>query len=225
MFRILYYHELPTGHTAEHPTEKGVLEAVKDVLDKLHYFVGGAKQRAQQTELVLRVSKFASNCLQNMAQEMFFLTDQTRGGFILMVMLFYSAYVVGCSMWTETMTNNITPINDSCLTLGACVFTLLRLTFYDGTGLDYLWSLSADNKFLFAILVVYLCSTAFGILNGLIGIFGDIFNDNSDKIFQKEGDSEAEVARLNKDLSELLVEFKTIKDQLHGVSSRLKDLS
>jgi len=80
-----------------------------------------------------------------MAQEMFFLTDKTRGGFILMVMLFYSAYVVGCAMWVET-TFIIAAPSELCLTLGGCVFTLLRLTFYDGNGLDFLWSLSKDNK-------------------------------------------------------------------------------
>lgn len=169
VFRILYFHELPEGLGDE--KGKGVLDSVKFGMDKIFYIFGGEKH----TALVLKVCKFASKCLQSMSVEMFFLTSETRGGFILMVMLFYSAFVVGCSMWIET--RNITIANTSCDTLGSCVFTLLRLTFYDGTGLDFLWSLSADYKFLFAIVVVYLCSTAFGILNGLIGIFGDIFND------------------------------------------------
>ena len=173
VFRILYYHELPSG-TKEEP---GVLEAVKGALSWMLYYVG----HEQTADLIFNVCKFASQCLQNMAQEMFFLTEQTRGGFILMVMLFYSAYVVGCALWVET-TYIITTPSESCLTLGSCVYTLLRLTFYDGTGLDFLWSLSHNQKFLFAIVVVYLCSTAFGILNGLIGIFGDIFNDSSDEI-------------------------------------------
>ena len=247
MFRILYYHELPKA--VEGLEEKGVLEAVKEALAWLLYLFGGEKT----TELVLKVCKFASNCLQNMAQEMFFLTEQTRGGFILMVMLFYSAYVVGCSMWVESVYVIAVP-STACNTLGislslslsrslthslslslshthsfpgGCVFTMLRLTFYDGSGLDFLWALSADNKFLFAIVVVYLCSTAFGILNGLIGIFGDIFNDNSNRTFLEpgKGTRDRDIVAMNEEISALLTEFKSINAQLADVSTRVATLS
>jgi len=60
---------------------------------------------------------------------------------------------------------------------------MLRLTFFDGTGLDYAYWLANYSRFLFAIIVIYLCATAFGIFNGLIGVFGQIFNRNSSASF------------------------------------------
>ena len=47
--------------------------------------------------------RFAAQSLSMLSSEMFFLTRTTRGGFILMVILFYSAYVVGAVMWAETL--------------------------------------------------------------------------------------------------------------------------
>lgn len=218
VFRILFYHELPEGLGDE--KGKGVLDSVKYGMDKLFWFFGGSRH----TLLVIKVMKFSSKCLQNMSQEMFFLTEQTRGGFILMVMLFYSAFVVGCAMWIETR-DTILPVT-SCNTLGSCVFTLLRLTFYDGNGLDFLWSLSADHKFLFAIVVIYLCSTAFGILNGLIGIFGDIFNDESDRIFVKDLSATAEdVDELNKSIQKIMEEFDRLSLKLDAVCLHLSELN
>jgi hypothetical protein len=185
----------------------------------MFYFVGGN----ERTLLVLKVCKFASKCLSNMAQEMFFLTDETRGGFILMVLLFYSAYVFGCALWVEGLT---TPFpNTSCLTVGSCTYTLLRLTFYDGNGLDLLWSLTGDHKFLFALVVVYLCCTAFGILNGLIGIFGNIFFQNSDSIFEREADTDEAIMRTDETLCKLLEEFRSINSQLSILDAKVSSLN
>jgi len=51
----------------------------------------------------------------------------------------------------------------------------MRLTFMDGNGFDFAYSLSKDHRFLFCLVILYYCITAFGILNGLVGIFGTIF--------------------------------------------------
>ena len=87
-----------------------------------------------------------------------------------------------------------------------------------------MWGLSHKQKFLFAIVVVYLCSTAFGILNGLIGIFGDIFNDNSDEIFVKNDVSDERVDELST-VSSLLKELEKINENFDSVNKRLSELS
>ena len=63
---------------------------------------------------------------------------------------------------------------------------MLRLTFFDGTGLDFCFSLVTKHKFLFAISIIYLCGTSFGIVNGILGIFGSVFRKASNEEFEKK---------------------------------------
>jgi len=183
--RLLYFHNLPkeilddrveddpSGSGKKVVVFKGLktgLANVMSIYGYLMYF-----EDAEQTVILLmNVSKFASQCLANMSQEMFFLTKRTRGGFILMFLLAYSAYVLGACMWIEQYEHAEEAFapDGSCTTLGNCVFTMLRMTVYDGTGLDYAYWLSTTDKLLFAIVIIYLCATGFGIFNGLIGVFG-----------------------------------------------------
>ena len=56
----------------------------------------------------------------------------------------------------------------------------MRLTFYDGEGFDFFITIwSNGHQFLFFITGVYLCSTAFGLLNGLVGIFASSFTSGT----------------------------------------------
>jgi hypothetical protein len=89
---------------------------------------------------------------------------------MLIGIFFYSSYVLGACLWQETG-NQL----DACSTFTSCMFTLMRLTFYDGNGFDYLWEVSKLWPLLFVLTVLYLCATAFGVLNGLIGIFASTF--------------------------------------------------
>jgi hypothetical protein len=57
------------------------------------------------------------------------LGNKTRGGIILMLLFFYSAFVVGIVVWVETGAENVL-----CTNIGECTFVLMRLTFYDGDG-------------------------------------------------------------------------------------------
>jgi len=53
---------------------------------------------------------------------------------------------------------------------------MLRLTFWDGSGFDYLKSLMDNgSKELVSLLILYMCVSAMVLLNGLIGIFGGAF--------------------------------------------------
>jgi hypothetical protein len=177
-FRLLWFHELPHN----------VLIPLKEELSKLLWPFGGANF----VDLLFKVMKYATTTLSHLGQEMLFLTKKSRGGFILMFMLFYIAYVLGTTLWIETAKTDLG--NDFCTDVLSCTYTMLRLTFFDGNGFDYAFSLVATKKhtILFCVCVLYLCITSFGIVNGLIGVFGDIFKDDSDRVFETQKDVEAE---------------------------------
>jgi len=59
----------------------------------------------------------------------------------------------------------------------------------------------------------------------LIGIFGDIFNDNSDSIFVQEGTRDEDIKRMNMEISELLQDFRAINQKLDGLTERVDRLS
>jgi hypothetical protein len=106
--------------------------------------------------------------------DLFFLSSKTKGALMLIGIFFYSSYVLGACLWQETGSQL-----EACQTFPSCMFTLMRLTFYDGNGFDYLWELSKIWPLLFFLTVLYLCATAFGVLNGLIGIFASTFTSGS----------------------------------------------
>ncbi len=62
------------------------------------------------------------------------------------------------------------------------MITLLRLSFFDGTGLDFLasWA-SSPLPVLFAFAIFYLILTSVVLLNGLIGIFQSIFSKDEEE--------------------------------------------
>jgi hypothetical protein len=129
-------------------------------------------------ERIFRVSLFARRALSALGNEMFRLTSETRGGLFLIVVLLYLAFVFGVTLWIETGASD-----NSCHRLGSCIYTVLRLTFFDGNGLDYAFSLVDHHKFLFVLLMAYLAVSAFGVMNGLIGIFGTVFAVASEEAF------------------------------------------
>ena len=156
VFRLLWYYEV---------------ECVRTFI----YSLLGEKYHAQILR-VFKVTKFASEALLSFATDLFFLTDQTKGALIIMAILFYSAYVLGAVLWHETGDFS----GDYCTSAGLCTYTLMRLTFYDGNGFDFFISIwKTDHVFLFFITGVYLCATAFGLLNGLVGIFASSFTSGT----------------------------------------------
>ncbi len=137
------------------------------------------------------VMQFAIGALTALGNEMFRFTNKTKGGLILMMVFFYSAYVFGAALWVETGEQIA-----ACATLGGCAYTMMRLTFYDGTGFDYAFALTTHNhNFLFALVMIYMCLTAFGILNGLVGLFGTAFNRASYMAFDRLDEDAADSGR------------------------------
>jgi hypothetical protein len=175
-FRVLWFHELPPQ----------ILEPLKRMLS--------AVLGRTLVDLIFKVMKFATVTLSHLGQEMLFLTKKSRGGFILMGILFYIAYVLGATLWVETQDSDLD--NEFCATIGSCTYTMIRLTFFDGNGFDFAYSLTENHKILFTVTVMYLCVTSFGIVNGLIGVFGDIFKDDSDRIFETNKAAETKAQML-----------------------------
>ena len=137
-----------------------------------------------------KVLKFAIKSLSALGDEIFRLSEETRGGLLLMMMIFYSAWVIGATLYVETGGKA-----DHCESAGQCTYSLMRLTFFDGNGLDLAYSLLDGYKILFFICMMYMCITSFGILNGLVGIFGTLFQTASEKAFEGEDEDDIKYGR------------------------------
>lgn len=144
-----------------------------DVLRDAAYDFFGPKYQ-NQVYRIIKVGKFAADALVAFGVDLFFLSSKTKGALMLIGIFFYSSYVLGACLWQETGARI-----PACETFTSCMFTLMRLTFYDGSGFDYLWEISLTWPLLFFLTVLYLCATAFGVLNGLIGIFASTFTAGS----------------------------------------------
>ena len=135
-----------------------------------------------------KVLKFAIKSLSALGNEVFRLTNQTRGALLLMMLIFYSAFVLGASLFVETEAEE-----EHCLSVGQCTYTLLRLTFFDGDGFDFAYYLTKNHRILFIIVMGYMCMTSFGMLNGLVGIFGTAFARASELAFDDEDDHDRQL--------------------------------
>jgi hypothetical protein len=134
-------------------------------------------------ERAFKVLKFSIKALSALGNEIFRLTPETRGGLMLIMIIFFSAWVLGATIFVETHGHA-----KNCSSIGMCTYSLMRLTFFDGNGLDLAYSLLDGYRFLFFVCMLYMCITSFGIINGLVGIFGTLFATASFKAFEEEED-------------------------------------
>ena len=63
----------------------------------------------------------------------------------------------------------------------------------DGEGFDFAYDLSIKHRFLFCLVILYSCITTFGILNGLVGIFGTIFAVAANDTFAAPDDDDSDM--------------------------------
>jgi len=119
--------------------------------------------------------------LEKIGQELF--TTTSKGGTVVLGFFFYLAYVFGIVFWQSTATlplvspeGGTNQTLSECDTLPHCFLIMLRLSFFDGSGFDFLKSvIDYGNGGWVALLILYMCISAFVLLNGLIGIFGGAF--------------------------------------------------
>jgi len=81
---------------------------------------------------IFRVCEFSIKSVSALGSEMFRLTNNTRGGLFLLLMFFYFAFIFGAVFYVETASSSN---NIDCTTIGDCMYTMMRLTFFDGTGM------------------------------------------------------------------------------------------
>jgi len=102
-------------------------------------------------------------------------TAQSLGGHIVLGMFFYMTYLFAVVYWNEKGYIQ-TPEGKSCQTLTGCFFVMLRLSFLDEMGFNFLQGVSDEESkgsvgFAF-LLVIYLIMMAIILFNGLIQIYG-----------------------------------------------------
>ncbi len=123
-----------------------------------------------------------SQYLYKIYEEVF--TTLTKGSLAIIAIFFYIAFIYGLVFWQQTRTWAL-PSPDGgpsgsasqCHNLLDCFFVMIQLTFYDGNSFDFIKSLFlTDHGYLVFLLVIYLCLTAFVLINGILGIFAGSFS-------------------------------------------------
>jgi len=149
--------------------------------------------------------------LEKIGQELF--TTTSKGGVVVLGFFFYLAYILGVAFWQKTVNFNLmSPENgNECDTLAHCFLIMVRLTFWDGSGFDFLKSIMDYQQGGLAVLLFfYMCISAMVLLNGLIGIFGGAFASATDEVDQGEETMKAleRVEQLCKKLESDIAELK-----------------
>ena len=200
--RIFWYYDLP----------EPILGPVKKFFA---YFAS-----METVDLALKVMEFASRTLESMGQEMFYLSKKTRGGFILVFIMFYSAYILGAVLYISTERGSQDGLETTeeastfCYSLPSCTYIMVRLTFFDGDAFNFVYTLVTNHPILFCVVCVYFFLTAIGITNGLIGVFGDIFKEASNATFANNTEFMPILSRLTRIESVLLGMDATNVDEL-----------
>jgi hypothetical protein len=123
--------------------------------------------------------------LEKVGRELF--TTATRGALAVMGIFLFVAFVFGLIFWQITQNWRLnspeggnSSLVSQCDSLKHCFLIMLRLTFYDGDGFDFIKSLmDANEDGLAFCLFIYMCATSLILINGLIGIFGTAFSSIS----------------------------------------------
>jgi hypothetical protein len=215
-FRTLFYHD----------GKDGLPKTVLDPMVAMMACVVGEPY----VLLVMKVLKFASYSIQNMGREIFYLTAKSKGGFILLLMMLFSAYVLGVTFWVALAAADSANETTLCNSALSCVFTMVRLSFFDGDGFDFAYSVMFSHPRLFIVLVVYFFLTAIGMANGLIGVFGEIFRNNSQIAFKTNQKREEEEAELQDKHDQVMYRLYTadkielLENKLNSIELLLKNV-
>lgn len=102
------------------------------------------------------------------------LSEKSRGGIVVLLLLFFLAYIFAVVFSTELGTLD-TVEGTTCATVSSCFVIMIRLAFCDGVGLDFLSAVMENSSGLSVLLFLYLIATNIILLNGLIGIFASAF--------------------------------------------------
>ena len=138
-------------------------------------------------------------------------TPESKGATVILVAFFYTTYIFAVVYHVE-LGGVATSEGQSCISINQCWITMLRLSLYDGTGLDYMQLvMERGHHGLTVLLYVYLIVTAIVLLNGLIGIFGHPFS-----VDEIEAEKQDEIDRIDFMKSKM-----TIRSKMHDLEKLL----
>jgi hypothetical protein len=100
-------------------------------LDKIHDAIGKDIIDTNYFAILGDLCEFSIKSLTALGSEMFRFTSKTRGGLFLMLVFFYFSYLFGAMFYVETGGKDW---NDYCNSVGACMYIMMRLAFFDGAG-------------------------------------------------------------------------------------------
>jgi len=171
--------------------------------------------------------------LEKLGKELF-TTTNSKGGVVVLGFFFFMAYVMGVILWLKTGNMAIpspeggtTGLVSECDTLLHCFLIMLRLTFFDGSGFDFVKSLmDVGSSGLVVLLIIYMCISALVLLNGLIGIFGGTFvaatEDDDDDDEDEEKDDEEKKGTIELKVKEVDVDVAATLDRIERLCLKLQ---
>jgi len=171
VFRLLSYYELLVPQKVDKKKDKNVVEVILLILRKCAMY------------------------LRKLGNEVF--TAASKGGTLIIGIFFYLTYLYAVVFWVDKG-YLVTPEGETCRALHTCFYTIMRIAFYDGTGLDFLTTVAEERTFnvtgadgnttytvtqggskmsgsYSVLLIIYMIVSAMILLNGLIGIFSNTF--------------------------------------------------
>jgi hypothetical protein len=141
------------------------------------------------TTIPLMVS-LARDYLRRVGMELF--SASTNGGVVVLGIFFFMVYIMAVVFWYDEADLTVNG-EDMCDSLMHCFITMLRLSFYDAMGLDFLSAVIEERKQGYTvILVLFLCFNSMVLLNALVGVFGvAIFYRNAPQQLDLQAEAEA----------------------------------
>ena len=144
---------------------------------------------------------------------------------MLLALFFYLAYIMGVIIRNRDQDLITLDGYATCQTFSQCFFIMIRLAFYDTSGLNFITAINQtkNQPGYVLLLFLYIIFTAIILLNGLLGVFrsgflsiDEIKNEDNIKL-QKRNNIIKEFHLLNSKLTKLLPELKSLNSELRDI--------
>ncbi len=133
---------------------------------------------------ILFYSHLVLQYIENIRKELF--TTKSKGAMVVFALLFFVSYIFAIIYYQISYDWILlsSGLPNSCDSIQHCFITMIRISIYDGTGIDYIVTVfDKGHTMLGIILFLYMIISAMILLNGLIGIFGSAFESVSQEQF------------------------------------------
>jgi hypothetical protein len=149
------------------------------------YFITDVHNKKSLFSFLIFYGHVILQYFENVRKEIF--TRETKGAVAIFIIFYYLAFIF--SIIIKTSIGPETQL-EYCDTQAHCFFTMLRISFYDGNGFDFIAHLmDSGHEFLASLLFCYLCISSIILINGLIGIFGSAFSNIASELSSSDNSS------------------------------------